>query len=111
MRQRRKPRKVGSPIGFENPIAARMPIDGHADGVQASQMNFHHPRAANRELCFSPNRIIGDASLPPEQRRTRTNVRRLKASTPLMESGLLGPVRLLQRQMVEPDLNHVGSGR
>ncbi len=44
---------------------------------------------------FWPNRIIGDASLPPEKRLTRTNVLQLKANTPLMPSGLLGPVRLL----------------
>ena len=44
---------------------------------------------------FWPNRIIGDASLPPEQRFTRTNIRKLTANTPLMESGLFGPVQLL----------------
>jgi hypothetical protein len=43
---------------------------------------------------FWPNRIIGDASLPAGQRRTRTNVRKLVPGTPLMESGLLGPVFL-----------------
>jgi hypothetical protein len=45
---------------------------------------------------FWPNRIIGDASLPPAQRLTRTNIRKLTANTPLMESGLIGPVRLLE---------------
>ncbi len=44
---------------------------------------------------FWPNRIIGDASLAPDQRLTRTNIRNLKANTPLMESGLFGPVQLL----------------
>jgi len=44
---------------------------------------------------FWPNRVIGDASLPPDKRYTRTNIRNLKANTPLMESGLLGPVRIL----------------
>ena len=43
---------------------------------------------------FWPNRIIGDAALPLEKRLTKTNVLELKASTPLVESGLLGPVRL-----------------
>jgi hypothetical protein len=43
---------------------------------------------------FWPNRIIGDQSLPPEKRFTRTNIRRLTRETPLMESGLLGPVTL-----------------
>jgi hypothetical protein len=41
------------------------------------------------------NRIIGDASLPADQRLTRTNITKLTKSTPLEPSGLLGPVRLL----------------
>ena len=45
---------------------------------------------------FWPNRIIGDQSLPSEQRFTRTNVRKLTKETALMESGLLGPVQLLR---------------
>jgi hypothetical protein len=47
---------------------------------------------------FWPNRIIGDASLPPDQRLTRTNIRNLTAKTPLMESGLFGPVQILQQK-------------
>jgi hypothetical protein len=43
---------------------------------------------------FWPNRIIGDQSLPEAQRFTRTNIRKLTADTPLITSGLLGPVRL-----------------
>jgi hypothetical protein len=43
---------------------------------------------------FWPNRIIGDAALPREQRLTRTNVRKLTNDTRLIESGLLGPVTL-----------------
>jgi hypothetical protein len=46
-----------------------------------------------------PNRIIGDAALPPERRFTRTNIR-YKKDDPLLESGLLGPVRL---QVIETD--------
>lgn len=45
---------------------------------------------------FWPNRIIGDASLPPAQRFTRTNIRKLAADTPLEPAGLLGPVQLLE---------------
>lgn len=45
---------------------------------------------------FWPNRIIGDAALPEEKRLTRTNVRKLTADTPLMESGLLGPVQIVE---------------
>lgn len=47
---------------------------------------------------FWPNRIIGDASLPPEKRFTQTNIRNLRANTPLMVSGLLGPVRILEQR-------------
>ena len=42
------------------------------------------------------NRVIGDAALPPEKRRTKTNIVKLTADTPLEPSGLLGPVRLLR---------------
>ncbi|MBI5380508.1 MAG: glycosyl transferase family 2 [Opitutae bacterium] len=38
-----------------------------------------------------PNRLIGDAKLPAEQRRTRTNIT-LPATVSLLPSGLLGPV-------------------
>lgn len=46
---------------------------------------------------FWPNRIIGDAFLPADQRLTHTNIRKLTRETPLMDSGLFGPVRLLER--------------
>ena len=36
--------------------------------------------------------------LPAEKRFTRTNIRKLTKDTPLMDSGLLGPVRLLVEQ-------------
>jgi len=42
-----------------------------------------------------PNRLIGDEFLPSQQRFTHTNVRRFTKASPLLESGLLGPVRLL----------------
>jgi hypothetical protein len=41
-----------------------------------------------------PNRLIGDAGLPPEKQLTKTNVRTFKAGAPLLPSGLLGPVKL-----------------
>jgi hypothetical protein len=44
---------------------------------------------------FWPNRIIGDQALPPEKRFTQTNIRKFTKDSPLMVSGLLGPVRLL----------------
>ena len=45
---------------------------------------------------FWPNRLIGDASLPKEQRLTQTNIRKLTAKTPLEPAGLFGPVQLLE---------------
>ena len=50
---------------------------------------------------FWPNRIIGDAALPLEERRTRTNIRKLTRDTPLVASGLRGPVRLLLARWAE----------
>ena len=41
-----------------------------------------------------PNRLIGDAALPPEKRFTRTHVTKFTKNAPLMPSGLLGPVTL-----------------
>ena len=41
-----------------------------------------------------PNRLIGDQLLPEAQRLTRTNVRKFTADSPLLPSGLLGPVVL-----------------
>ena len=41
-----------------------------------------------------PNRLLGDTKMPPEQRRTRTNVE-LNPSQLLLSSGLIGPVRIV----------------
>ena len=41
-----------------------------------------------------PNRLIGDAGLPPEKRLTETNVHKFSEKTPLYPSGLDGPVVL-----------------
>ena len=41
-----------------------------------------------------PNRLIGDAALPPEKRLTETNVHKFSEKTPLYPSGLDGPVVL-----------------
>jgi hypothetical protein len=54
---------------------------------------------------FWPNRLIGDAKLPPGQRRTRTNITKFDQPkgdshySTLMPSGLLGPVKL---ELLEP---------
>ena len=51
---------------------------------------------------FWPNRIIGDQSLPPEKRFTTTNIRAFKKDTPLMPSGLLGPVHISETKKSDP---------
>ena len=42
------------------------------------------------------NRLVGDITLPKDQRRTRTNVS-VDSKQTLLSSGLLGPVRILGR--------------
>jgi hypothetical protein len=45
-----------------------------------------------------PNRLIGDAALPPEKRFTETNMRKFVSTSPLLPSGLLGPVQVLAEE-------------
>jgi hypothetical protein len=47
-----------------------------------------------------PNRLIGDAALPPGQRFTETNVKKFTKDSPLLKSGLLSPVVL---RAADPD--------
>ena len=52
---------------------------------------------------FWPNRVLGDQKLPENQRFTKTNLY-IDDETPLMRSGLLGPVRLLKAVNGKVDL-------
>ena len=56
-----------------------------------------HPGKNRLEIRVTnlwPNRIIGDQFLPEPQRLTRTNIRKFTKESPLLPSGLLGPVVL-----------------
>jgi hypothetical protein len=56
------------------------------------------------------NRIVGDAKLPENQRYTRTNITSPRTwgppwqEAPLLESGLIGPVRLLAAKRIQTRL-------
>jgi hypothetical protein len=42
-----------------------------------------------------PNRLIGDEALPKELRVTETNMHKFGSASPLLPSGLIGPVTVL----------------
>jgi hypothetical protein len=82
---------------------AEVKLNGQSCGIAwASPFRLDISRAAKpgtnqleiEVVNFWPNRIIGDESLPEAQRLTKTNIRKLTSKTPLVPSGLLGPVRL-----------------
>jgi hypothetical protein len=86
---------------------AEVKVNGHSCGIVWTppfRVDITDALKAGENLLevevvnFWPNRIIGDQFLPPAQRLTRTNIRKLAKTTPLMESGLLGPVRLLSEK-------------
>jgi hypothetical protein len=53
-----------------------------------------------------PNRLIGDQFLPKDKRLTNTNIAgRFTKDSPLMKSGLLGPVEILVAEDVAVDLD------
>jgi hypothetical protein len=47
-----------------------------------------------------PNRLIGDTFLPEGKQFTRTNIAAFTQNSPLLESGLLGPVELHAAQLI-----------
>jgi len=66
----------------------KKPFQVEITGVAQSGANTLELTVAN----LWPNRLIGDQSLPPEQRIAWTTWNPFKKETPLLESGMLGPV-------------------
>ena len=60
-----------------------------------SALRPSHNQLAVRVTNLWPNRLIGDAALPEDKRYTWTTFQPYKPDDPLLESGLLGPVRLV----------------
>lgn len=82
--------------GTAGPPAPRGP---HFMSPEWREMFKHAVREADRlgialGVNLWPNRLIGDAALTPARRFTVTNVDTYKKDSPLLESGLLGPVTL-----------------
>jgi hypothetical protein len=76
----------GQPLGtvWKKPFAVKLGTAAHAG---ANQLEIE-------VVNLWPNRLIGDQQLPPEKRFTNTNITKFTATSPLMPSGLLGPVTL-----------------
>ena len=83
-------------------VMAQVKLNGKDLGVlwtppfEADMTHGARPGENTLEITVAnlwPNRLIGDQSLPAEQRITWTTWNPYKKDTPLLESGLLGPVR------------------
>lgn len=72
-------------------IAWKKPFRVRLDG--AGRPGTNDLRIAVTNLW--PNRLIGDQLLAPEKRYTHTNITKFKSDSPLLPSGLIGPVRLM----------------
>jgi hypothetical protein len=82
---------------------ARVKLNGHDLGIlwkppfRINITNALKTGANSLEISVAdlwPNRMIGDAALPEAQRLTWSTYEPFNADTPLLPSGLLGPVSL-----------------
>ena len=85
----------GKPLG----VVWKMPRE--VDVTAAATTGFN--RLSIKVVNGWPNRLIGDQLLPENQRLTRTNITKFTRDSPLIPSGLLGPVELrrVTRAVVE----------
>jgi hypothetical protein len=58
-------------------------------------------RLAVKVTNLWPNRLIGDQKLPEKDRTTWASVSLYKATDPLLPSGLMGPVTIRPKALVE----------
>jgi hypothetical protein len=93
-------------LGVVHEVAS-VRLNGHDLGVlwtQPAQVDITSAvQAKDNDLEVTvvnlwPNRLIGDESLPEEKRFTKTNMRKFGPSSPLLPSGLIGPVSLLSEE-------------
>lgn len=84
--------------GHDLGVAWCMPWRVDATGAIDAGTNQLEIEVAN----LWPNRLIGDLSLPPDQRLTWVAINPFKADSPLLPSGLLGPVRVLEEPETGP---------
>jgi hypothetical protein len=77
----------GRPLGilWKQPFTVTLPAAAVRPGANRLEIEV---------VNLWPNRLIGDQNLPSEQRFTTTNITKFTATSPLMPSGLLGPVVL-----------------
>ncbi len=82
---------------------ARLRLNGHDLGVVwcapwqvdiAGVVKLTGNRLEIEVANLWPNRLIGDKNVPPDQRVAKTNFNSYRADSPLLPSGLLGPVTL-----------------
>jgi len=82
----------GKPLGILWKAPFRVEI------TAAAQAGANHLEIKITNLW--PNRLIGDEKLPAAQRITWASVQQYKADSPLLPSGLLGPVTIVPAQQV-----------
>ncbi len=77
----------GSPLGVVWTDPFRVELTGHLRDT-ANELEIEVTN-------LWPNRLIGDQQLPPTERTTKTNITKFDRDSPLLRSGLLGPVELM----------------
>ena len=95
--------RIGLDLGVVKNLA-RVRLNGHDFGVvwcapwRVDITDTVKEKGNELEIAVAnlwPNRLIGDQALPPEKRLTSTTWNPFKKDSPLLESGLLGPVTLV----------------